>query len=171
MNKKTGNTPRNGSSSECKPLTETVVAISLRAAFENPMQEVRHAFETCDDGCPNQHYTKAVAGFTVDLRGHPSVSNDGGCYSTLRVLRAAGTHYPVLGNFCHYVNNAISSHLCVRDIDMAMLSGDCESLMEIKVDYFDVLLSNSVESRYEQCTVLSLQTRCLGVFISNQSFW
>jgi len=23
------------------------------------MQEVRHALETCDDGCPNQHYTKA----------------------------------------------------------------------------------------------------------------
>jgi len=59
-------------------------------------------------------------------------SNDGGCYSTLRVLTAAGTHYPVLGNFCHYVNNAISSHLCVWDTDMALLSGDFESLMEIK---------------------------------------
>jgi len=37
------------------------------------MQEVRHTLETCDDGCPNQHYTKVVAGFTVDLRGHPLV--------------------------------------------------------------------------------------------------
>ena len=52
-----------------------------------------------------------------------------------------------VGKFRHYVNNAISSHLRVRDIDMALLSGDFESLMEInKVDNFDALLSNSVES-------------------------
>jgi len=121
-------------SCECKPLTETEVnsIVSLRAAFENPMQEVRYALDTCDDGCPNQHYTKVVADSAVDLRGHPLVcSNDGGCYSQLSVLRAARTHYSVLGNFHHYVNNAISSHLRLRDIDMALLSGDIESLMEI----------------------------------------
>ena len=142
-------------SSECKPLTETEVdsIVSLKAAYENPMQEVRHTLDTCD-GCPNQHYTKVVEDSSVDLRGHPLVcSNDGGCDSKLRVLRAAGTHYPVLGNFYHNVNSAISSHLRVRDIDMALLSGDFESLMEInKVDDFDALLSNNVESTHEQCT-------------------
>jgi len=62
-------------SSECKPLTETEVdaIVSLRAAFENPMQEVRHALETCDDGCPNQHYANNVADSSVDLRGHTLV--------------------------------------------------------------------------------------------------
>ena len=96
------------------------------------MQEVQHTLDTCDDGCPNQHYTKVVADSTVDLRGHPLVcSSDGGCYSQLWILRVAGTHYPVLGNSHHYVNNAISSHLHVRDIDMALLSGDFESLMQI----------------------------------------
>ena len=106
-------------SSECKPLMETEVAaiVSLRAAFENSMQEVQHALEPRDDGCPSQHYTKVVAGFTVDLRDHPLVcSSDGGCYSQLRVLRAAGMHYPV---YHHYVDNVISSHLRVRNIDMA----------------------------------------------------
>ena len=59
----------------------------------------------------------------------------------------------MLGNFHQYVNNEISSHLHVRDIDMALLSSDFESLMQInKVDSFDALLSNSVESSYEQCT-------------------
>jgi len=98
-----------------------------------------NTLETGDDSCPNQHYTKVVTGFTVDLRGHPLVcSKDGGCYSALRVLRAAGTHYPVSGNFRHYVSNAISSHLRVRDIYMVLLSGDFESLMEInKVNNFD----------------------------------
>jgi len=50
-------------SCECKPLTETKIdsIVSLRAAFENPMQEVQHALDTSDDGRPNQHYTKVVA--------------------------------------------------------------------------------------------------------------
>ena len=123
--------------------------------------------------CPNQHYTKVVADSTVDLRGHPLVcSNDGGCYSQLRVLRAAGTHYPVLGNFHHYVNNAISSHLRVRDIDMALLSGDFESLMQINnADSFDALLSNSVESSYEQCTDIAPADSMLRLLILKQSFW
>jgi len=39
---------------------------------------------------------------------------------------------------------------------MALLLGDFEPLMEInKVDSFDALLSNSVESSYEQCTVIA----------------
>ena len=56
-------------------------------------------------------------------------------------------------NYIEPCNNAISSHLRVRDIDMALLSGDFESLMEInKVDDLDALLSNNIESSYEQCT-------------------
>jgi len=70
---------------------------------------------------------------------------------------------PLLGNFRHYVNNVISSHLRVRDIDMALLSGDFESLMEINnVDNFDALLSNSVESSYKQCTGIVPADSMLG---------
>ena len=62
-------------SNECKPLTETEVdaIASIRAAFESPMQEVRHILDTFiwDDGCPNQHNTKVVASSTVDDSGHP----------------------------------------------------------------------------------------------------
>ena len=45
---------------ECKQVTDAEVAtiVSLRAAFDAPMQELRHALETCDDGCPHGHYTK-----------------------------------------------------------------------------------------------------------------
>jgi len=88
-------------------------------------------FWKCGDGYPNLHYTKVAAGFIVDLRGHLLVcSYDGGFHSQLRVLRVAGTRYSVLGNFHHYVNDVISSHLRVRDIDMALLSGDLELLMK-----------------------------------------
>ena len=40
-------------SSECKPVN---AILTLRAAFEYTIQRVRHALDTCDDGCPNGHY-------------------------------------------------------------------------------------------------------------------
>ena len=72
--------------------------------FAKPMQHLRYACTTFDDGCPNGHYTKIVDGdnSVVDRTGHPIVcSNDGGCKSKLRILRAASVHYPVLGNLLH----------------------------------------------------------------------
>ena len=48
--------------SECKPIqqSELDAIISLREAFELPMPELRRILHTCNDGCPNEHYTKAV---------------------------------------------------------------------------------------------------------------
>ena len=66
-----------------------------------PMQNRRYACTTFDDGCPNGHYTKVVDGdnSVVDRAGHPIFcSNDGGCKSKLRILRAASVYYPVLGS-------------------------------------------------------------------------
>ena len=53
----------------------------------------------------------------------------------------------------HHVHSAIRSHSCVHDIDEALCDGDFHALMEItNVDDFESLLSNDVESSYEQCT-------------------
>ena len=87
--------------SECKVVTDTEVAaiVHLRQAFDKPMHELRSALDTCDNGCPNQHYTRVVSrdnlGWDViQLQGHPLVcSNDGGCRSQLCILRAASTHW------------------------------------------------------------------------------
>ena len=60
--------------------------------FDKPINELKHVLETCDDGCPNGHYT--VNSVSVDddppfyvpyLKGHPLVCflNDGGCKSRL----------------------------------------------------------------------------------------
>ena len=45
--------------SECKTITtqDTEVIVSLKEDFDKPMNELRHVLETCDDGCPNGHYT------------------------------------------------------------------------------------------------------------------
>ena len=88
--------------SECKVITDTKVAaiVHLRQAFDKPMHELRSALDTCDNGCPNQHYTRVVSGGdlglgVVELHGHPLVcSNDEGCRSQLRILTASSQQHP-----------------------------------------------------------------------------
>ena len=135
--------------SECKVITDTELAaiVHLRQAFDKPMHEVQSALDTCDDGCPNQHYTIAVSrgdlGWDViQLQGHPLVcSNDGGCRSQLRILRAASTHHGVLRTLLNHVYTARRSHLGVVSIDKALSAGDFHSLMEItKVHDFGLLM-------------------------------
>ena len=147
--------------SECKPITDAEVdtILTLKAAFEKPLQEVRHALDECDSGCPNGHYCKVIEFSSVGLKGHPLVcsSGSGGCQSQLRVLRAAATHFPVLRQFLHDVHSAIRSHMCVFEIDKALCSGSYQRLMQTtNVDKLDALLSNDVSSSYEQST----DTKC-----------
>ena len=117
------------------------------------MRELRCALESVDSGCPNQHYTKYVDN-TVQLKGHPLVCyNDGGCHSKLRILRSAATHYPVLVTLSHHVYRAIGAHVGLQMIDRALGSGDFHTLMEItKICDFETLLSNDINTSYEQCT-------------------
>ena len=69
------------------------------------------------------------------------------------ILRAASTHYHVLENLLHHVNDAVRSSSRVDDIDEALCGGDFHALLELtKVDDFDTQFSNDVESSYEQCT-------------------
>ena len=120
------------------------------------MRELRCALESVDSGCPNQHYTKYVDTLqhTVQLKGHPLVcSNDGGCHSQLQFIRSAATHYPVLVTLSHHVYRAIGAHVGVQKIDRALCSGDFHTLMEItKISDFKTLLSNEIDTSYEQCT-------------------
>ena len=142
-------------SSECKILSDSDVCtiIDLAAAFQKPMRELRCELESVDSGCPNQHYTKYVD-TTMQLKGHPLVCfNDSGCHSKLRILRSAATHYPVLVTLSHHVYQAIGAHVGVQMIDIAMSSGDFHTLMEItKICDFETLLSNDIDTSYEQCT-------------------
>ena len=59
-------------------------------------------------GCPNGHYTRVVT--IVCYTSDP-------CTCTLRILRAASTHFPVLRKFLSHVNDALSAHKIVCDID------------------------------------------------------
>ena len=49
--------------------------------------------------------------------------------------------------------SAVNSHRCVQKIDNALSTGNFHTLMEItKLTDFETLLSNEVETTYEQCT-------------------
>ena len=145
--------------SECKVITDPAVTaiVHLRQAFDKPMHEVRSALDTCNDGCPNQHYTRAVSrddhGWgVIQLQGHPLVcSNDGECHSQLCILRVASTHYGVLKTLLDHVYTARRSHLGVVSIDKALSAGDFHSLMETtKVHGVADLLTADLDSSYQQ---------------------
>ena len=149
--------------SECKVPTKLEVDafLALKEAFQKPMNEILNTLHTCDNGCPNEHYTKVgskeydndTCSF-IDLKGHPLVcyDNDTQCRSKLRILRAVSTHYPVLRNFLHGLYSGMKSHMYVVTIDNALSAGDFHSLMEITNLEFYNLFSTNVEEKYEQHT-------------------
>ena len=146
--------------SECKVPTklEVDVILALKEDFQKPMNDILNTFHTCDDGCPNQHYTKLVSKDDtcsfIDLKGHPLVcyDNETQCHSKLRILRAVSTHYPVLRNFLHGLYSGMKHHMYIATIDNALSAGDFHSLMEITNLEFHNLFSTNVEEKYEQHT-------------------
>ena len=120
-----------------------------KQSFESCIQEVCHTLEKWDE-CPHTHYTETSEGFAIDRKGHPLICSIGtGHKSQLRILRAAATHYPLLGKFLHNVHTAIRSHMFVQ----ALCAGDFCALMELtEMIDFETMLTNDMESMYEQCT-------------------
>ena len=53
--------PENIAKVQPEPLDTVAAIVHLMQAFDKPMHEVRSALDTCDDGCPNQHYTRVVS--------------------------------------------------------------------------------------------------------------
>ena len=76
------------------------------------------------------------------------------CTSTLRILRAAPTHFPVLRKFLVYVTTALSCHKIVCSIDNALQCGNYKTLMHITdVKLIELLLGNNIAERYQQLNV------------------
>ena len=125
------------------------------------------------EGC-HGHYTRLIGSNPIDLKGHPLVcSNDGGCQSKLRVLRAATTHFPVLRKLLRQVHSAITNHKCVFEIDKALCTGNYETLMNfVDIKKFESLLCNDVEASYEQCAgAESVHSILLDSLTWKNSFW
>ena len=135
---------------DCKTvsLAEVDAIVELLQTFKTSMDQVRIALDSCDRGCPNGHYyvkvldTKTFGDFgTLRRRGHPLVCfNDGRCDSKIRIFRAASSHYPKLRTFLHYLHNAITSHINVREIDQFLGAGNFCVLPMCEIETFECLL-------------------------------
>ena len=96
----------------CRPLSvsEVDAILDFRSCLELSVEEAGEALAKCDLGCPFVHSTKLVGSTPVSLKGHPIVCYTGdSCTSTLRILRAAPTHFPVLRKYFSTCNHC--SHL------------------------------------------------------------
>ena len=142
---------------ECRPLSVSEVAaiLDLRSCLELSVEEAREALAKCDLGCPFVHCTKLVGSTPVALKGHPIVCYTGdSCTSTLRILRAASTHFPVLRKFLVHVTTALSCHKIVCSIDNAMQCSNYKKLMQFTdVKKVELLLGNNIAERYQQLNV------------------
>ena len=146
--------------SECKPLTKAEVSaiVDLKDSFDKPMIELRQDLDMCDSGCPNHHYTRvetrSFEHYSVERQGHPLIcSNDTGCSSKLRILRAASAHFPVLRALQRNLYSPLSSHRCIASLDEALSAGDFQSLLAItKTDGFEGLFDgNGVTAKNQEC--------------------
>ena len=142
---------------ECRPLSvsEVDAILDFRSCLELSVEEAREALAKCDLGCPFVHSTKLVGSTPVALKGYPIVCYTGdSCTSTLRTLRAASTHFPVLRKFLVHVTTALSCHKIVSSIDGALLCGNYKKLMHITdVKKVELLLGNNIAERFQQLNV------------------
>ena len=116
------------------------VILAFRLVFDEPFRKVRRYLHVCDDDCPSVQFntTKIIYNESqglpnYTLSGHPlsCYAENSNCFSKLRILRAASTHYPLLRNFLKYVYAALESHKVLYCLDTALQNGDLNSLVNL----------------------------------------
>ena len=142
---------------ECKPLSdfEVEAILDFRSCLELSAEEARETLAKCNLSFPFVHSTKLVGSTPVTLKGHPIVRYTGdSCTSTLRILRAASTHFPVLRKFLVHVTTALTCHKIVCSIDNALQCGNYKKLMQITdIKKIELLLGNNIAERYQLLNV------------------
>ena len=102
--------------------------IATKGLFEKPVQTLREGLNGIDEHTRplNAHHRMPYH----ELAGHPlpctTVSAD--CESSLRVLRAGATHFPLLKRLVGLLYEAIRQHRLLGSIDTALCAGDFEKL-------------------------------------------
>ena len=141
---------------ECKQPTsqEAQCILLIKELFDKPVQSLREGLQIIDKCTLHGHYTCPVQTDNsgkpyYELAGQPlpcSLVNSH-CESSLRVLRAAATHFPVLRRFLILLYEAIRQHRLLDSIDTALRAGDFEKLLMICdiVDYKALFTSCSID--------------------------
>ena len=135
--------------SECKLPTamEAQCIMATKALFEKPVQTLReglNGIDVCSEHGHSKHPLNADHEMPYhELAGHPlpcTVVN-ADCKSSLRVVRAAATHFPLLRRLVGLLYEAIRQHRLLESIDTALYAGDFEKLTELcRITEYNVLM-------------------------------
>lgn len=130
---------------ECRQLISLAAQciVMSKQLFGKPVQTLREGLEIIDKCTVHRHYTCPLQTNNgnpyYELGGHPLPCSqvNSHCESSLRIIRAAATHYPLLCRFLVLLYEAIRYHHLLDSIDTALCAGDFETLSKICgiVDY------------------------------------
>ena len=149
--------------SECKlPTSMEVTCIkSLKDLFEKPVRKLREALNGIDSCSEHGHYTCPLVKIEEayhELAGYPlpCSSVNAECNSSLTILRAAATHFPLLRRFVVLLYEAIRLHHQLDKIDTAVCAGDFSSLVQLcgLSDYKVLFKACSVEVLFKACSYM-----------------
>ena len=111
--------------------------MTTKALFELPVQKLRESLNSIDECTEHGHYSRPLnmqnsQGETLyyELAGHPLPCTSD-CQSSLRVLRAAATHFPQLRRLVCLLYDAIRKHRLLESIDIALCAGDFAKLSKL----------------------------------------
>ena len=120
---------------ECRLLTsgEMEAVMGTKLLFQKSMEDLRAGLDNFDSGCGYVHHNVTLK--SSDLRfsgcgGHPICCEFPPCSSSLRVIRSAAPHYPVLRGFLWRLYAAYKKHKDIKAIDGMLSSGSVEELIE-----------------------------------------
>ena len=137
---------------ECKLPTsnEAQCIVAVKALFEEPVHKLREALNRIDECTEHGHYTRMLSINTskpyYELAGHPlpCATVNSNCKSSLRILRAAATHFPLLRRLVVLLYEAIRLHRLLDNIDTGLCAGDFKKLVQTcDIEDYKVLFSAS----------------------------
>ena len=124
--------------------------IAVKALFEEPVHKLREALNHIDECTEHGHYTRMLSINTpkpyYELAGHPlpCATVNSNCKSSLRILRAAATHFPLLRRLVVLLYEAIRLHRLLDNIDTGLCAGDFKKLVQTcDIEDYKVLFSAS----------------------------
>ena len=103
---------------------------AVTALFEEPVHKLREALNRIDECTEHGHYTHKLSINTPkpyhELTGQPlpCATENSNSKSSLRILRAAATHFPLLRRLVVLLYEAIRLHRLLDNIDTRLCAGD-----------------------------------------------
>ena len=148
----------------CRQLSDSEIQsiVALKNLFSEDMAVLREGLDNIDT-CPYEHSHKQEWEIpfkpkkadlpeceydTPGEKGHPLVCHLLGseCKSSLRILRTAVVHFPLLGEFQRQVYTCLAQFKLIRDIDLGIQNNDYQLLLQACGVTFETMFKQTLEA-------------------------